>query len=199
MKKNIFLLSLILYLSLLSSCTVAYTSLNGELGSDTVEEKKNCVVAFSMQFENSHYTNTFGHEEASTEQATKRKDIYISATHDVLNEMGCQSSFVKDKSLSNFNIHIKEQLQLSALPQEWLTGLSLGIIPSWGTRKSEYIYEFSGDMQSQPHTYTVDTTSINHIYLTPVFWISFFAADAVKDYQDAIKNYVQSSYYKMKE
>lgn len=77
--------------------------------------------------------------------------------------------------------------QLSALPQEWLTGLSLGLIPSWGTRPAEVRFSFS--QESRTAAYVVDHKTVNHLVLFPVFWITIFLTDEGKAFENALADF----------
>ena len=82
---------------------------------------------------------------------------------------------------------------MSALPQEWLTGLTCGAIPSWGTRYGEFKYRFENTPRQTSHTYFVDRPAFNHIIVFPVFWVSFFWPDEIDLYKKALANFLDNS------
>ena len=105
----------------------------------------------------------------------------------------CNATYVEKDDDATLEIHIKHLSQLSALPQEWLTGLSFGLIPSWGTRESEYTYSFKEKSTGKSHTYMVDSKSYNHLILFPVFWVSFFTLNEKRVYKNALTNFLEHS------
>lgn len=98
---------------------------------------------------------------------------YLKSIQKIFKQNDFSAKYESDKNKANFIIEIKEQPYASALGQEFLTGLSLGLIPSWGTRKSEYIFKFIDNQHKISHKYSIDDTRFNHIILFPVFWLSF--------------------------
>ena len=176
----------------LQGCTIAYFDLRNELDSSSTS-RATCDVKYSINFASGSYTNTFGLREAEKERLQVERDKYIADTRDVLSSKGRKATYVEKEDDATLEIHIKHLAQISALPQEWLTGLSLGLIPSWGTRKSEYTYSFKEKPTGKSHTYMVDTKSYNHLILFPVFWISFFTLDENRVYKNALTNFLEHS------
>ena len=111
----------------------------------------------------------------------------VTATERVLKERGCTFRRLEQKIDATLKIHVQRSRYTGALPQEWLTGLSLGLIPSWGTRESEYSYSFMLEPGARGHRYTVDTFSISHLLLLP---FGFFSPDDSAVYRDALRNFL---------
>jgi hypothetical protein len=177
---------------LLQSCTVAYYDLRNELKGPE-KPKLSCFVKYSVDLVSGGYTNTFGFKETKKEWMEKEKQRFVADTRDVLSAKGCEAAYVQDENSATLQIQVKHLAYVSALPQEWLTGLSFGLIPSWGTRPSEYTYVFDDKSSGWSHTYTVDNKSYNHLILFPVFWISFFTLDENRVYKNALNNFLGHS------
>jgi len=118
---------------------------------------------------------------------------YYESTKEIFNKIGCSANYVENEKAANFKIKVVRYKHLSALPQEWLTGLSFGLIPSWGTRENEYQYTFENVNKNKANTYYVDKHSFNHIILFPIFWVSFFTIDEDKVYKEALTNFIEGS------
>lgn len=184
-------LAIICALFVLYGCTVANYQLRDELQEST--ERSTCDIAFTLELESAAYTNTFGANPHEVEALNPLKSSYIDSTKEAMSELGCNSIHTEDAASANFTINVKRQIQLSALPQEWLTGLSLGLIPSWGTRYDQFVYTFENKVSKKSFSYEVDQNSYNHLVLFPVFWVTFFTADEQKIYKSAITNFVKSA------
>ena len=76
---------------------------------------------------------------------------------------------------------------VSALPQEWLTGLSVGIIPSWGIRRGEFRFEYQSGDRSQ--TYFIDRPAFNHLLMTPFFWLTFLGPKPIDLYKESLADF----------
>src|SRR6266513_2298832 len=176
----------------LQSCTIAYYNLRNELEGDA-KPKSSCTFKYSVILTSGRYTNTFGLRETEKERLQREKERYVADTRDVLVAKGCDVAYVERDEDATLQVHVEHLAYISALPQEWLTGLSFGLIPSWGTRKSENKYSFNNKSSSKSHSYTVDTKSYNHLILFPVFWISFFTLDESRVYKDALNNFLEHS------
>lgn len=178
-------------LFMLYGCTVANYQLRNELLES--REQSTCDITFTLELESSAYTNTFGANPHEVEALNALKSSYIDSTKEAMRDLGCNSIYTDDAASANFTIKVKRQIQLSALPQEWLTGLSLGLIPSWGTRYDQFIYTFENKESKKSFSYEVDQNSYNHLVLFPVFWVTFFTLDEQKIYKSAITNFVKSA------
>jgi hypothetical protein len=178
---------------LLQACTIAVNNIRNPLPNNTETSKSTCNIKYSLVIDSAVFTNTFGKSNTEYTQVNKIKTKYIAATNEALQSIGCHSVYTDNPKSANFVIDIKRQNYVSALPQEWLTGLSLGLIPSWGTRPAQYLYAFTNKADGKSHSYTVDIKSYNHIILFPVFWISFITADEYRTYKKALINFVKNS------
>jgi hypothetical protein len=176
----------------LQSCTIAYYDLRNKL-ENPGSAKPACDVRYSISLASASYTNTFGRRETDKRRMQQARDTYVADTGDVLRQKGCRTAYVENNEEATLEIRIERLAHISALPQEWLTGVSAGLIPSWGTRKSEYAYSFKDKASGSAYSYAVDTKSYNHLILFPVFWINFFTLDERRVYKDALTNFLEHS------
>lgn len=154
----------------LQSCNVSYYQIRNELKDNLSTESINvCNVNFSVDVHT-------GIPEYTKEQLRKDQGAYIKATKEVFyekgkqawNEKGCLANYVENESNSNFKISIFEQ-RAGMLPQEWLTLLSVGLIPSWGTHPEIRSYTFENTQNKKRNEYVVDIVFFNHLILVPIF------------------------------
>ena len=140
----------------------------------------------------SRYTNTFGIKDSNPEYIKKIEKQLNLATEETLKDLGCLVTRNAEANGDNtLLVKVTEQKLLSALPQEWLTGLSFGLIPSWGTRPEQWKFEFQQGEYARK--YVVDDTRFNHIIAFPVFWISFPLMNIEKEYVKALREYAENS------
>lgn len=184
-------ISFIIFSLFLSSCSIITYDIRNEL--PEVENGESCKIAFTLDLQSGHSTNSFGNQAHENEVLKELEENYIKTTLNTLNSLGCSSKQAKNISESNFTINVSRQLQLSALPQEWLTGLSLGLIPSWGTKYSQYVFTFTHEGSGKTHSYQIDQNNYNHLILFPVFWVTFFTTDEQRAYTNALTNFIKSS------
>lgn len=179
-----------LAVAVLQGCTVAYNELHGELPARSDRTEAGCDLAYSLELLSGHHTNTFGVKKTPADQASEIESEYVADTASALEALGCDSEFVEAEGDADLVIRVERLPKLSALPQEWLTGLSFGLIPSWGTRPSEYRYTFRDTDSGFENVYTVDRKSYSHLVLFPVFWVTFFTADESRVYKEAVTDFV---------
>lgn len=180
---------------MLQSCTIAsYEIKNKLVSSEKQSNNQPCEVKYYISVSSGYCTNTYGASyEYRSEILQKLKDKYIESTNEIFEINGCSSRNVENEQDANFEIKVNRLRQLSALPQEHLTGLSFGIIPSWGTREGELKYSFTEKSTNKHHTYIIDTHAYNHIILFPVFWIMFITLDEESIYRETITNFIESA------
>ncbi|MEX1664301.1 hypothetical protein [Zhongshania arctica] len=184
------LLSIIL---ILQGCTVAYYKTDDELNSpETSLSKGKCNIEYFLEISAEMRQRTTGTNERA-EWAEKAESKYINSIENVFSSVPCSSNQVSAKEHANFIINVKISPYHSALSQEWLTGLSFGLIPSWGTRPNEYTYTFRNLENSASHKYSIDNVSFNHLVLFPVFWVTFLTLDETKEFERALENFIENS------
>ncbi|WP_312934100.1 hypothetical protein [Pseudomonas sp.] len=96
--------------------------------------------------------------------------------------------------LPTLAINITQASSGGACGQDYLTGLSLGLIPTWCTRSGLYTFNFAlsnAHGVCRQRTYSLSSTSYSHLTLIP------FALFAANDqplvlYQAALKSFLQN-------
>lgn len=174
----------ILTTTLMSGCTVGWLDLRAEHASKTAWQ---CPAAVQVSYASSIYTNTFGEKRATSEEDAEAAQKYEATVGRVLTQLGCGESSLGAPLI----VEIQHLHKLSALPQEWLTGLSFGLIPSWGTRPAEARFTFI--QGNEKASYVVDKISVNHLFLFPVFWVSYLLADFEQEFTKALMDYAGTS------
>ncbi|KRP66723.1 hypothetical protein [Pseudomonas orientalis] len=96
-------------------------------------------------------------------------------------------------TLPALEIKISEFSSGGACGQDYLTGLSLGLIPSWCTRTNLFKYDFILNKDQRfcrQKTYTINSTSFSHLTLIP---FALFNTDnqPFKLYQAALKDFLR--------
>jgi hypothetical protein len=185
--------SVFLLLAALQGCTVAYYKTDDNLSrSAKTLMPANCEINYSVEIdaEQRQFTTGVTKKNEWAEQARPR---YVASSEKVFKAHGCIAKFVEDGDTANFVAKIKISPLRSALGQEWLTGLSFGLIPSWGTRPNEYTYGFTNRVTSRQHSYSIDSVSFSHLVLFPFFWVTFFTLDEQRAYSNALSNFLENS------
>ena len=62
-----------------------------------------------------------------------------------------------------------------------------------GTRLAIYVYWSENANIGNPHRYTVEAKSYNHVILFPIFWITYFIANARGVYKEALTHFLAHS------
>jgi hypothetical protein len=189
------LVFLVTILIILQGCTVGWYTLRDSSGNVRIDRlaKKICPAEFELNVNSSRYTNTFGKKDSHPDHLLELEQKFRSATDKILNKHGCFDEAVTSRdNARKLNIEVIEQIYLSALPQEWLTGLSFGLIPSWGTRPERWRFKFS--ISGLKREYVVDDTRFHHLVAFPVFWISFSLMSVMPKYEQALEEFIITPY-----
>ena len=177
----------------LQGCTVAYYKTDDNLNKSAKSVMPaNCEITYSLEINAEQRQLTTGVTEKD-EWVVKAQPQYVASTNKVFKQHGCIAKFEADSDKSDFVAKITISPYRSALGQEWLTGLSFGLIPSWGIRSSEYTYKFTNRVNSGHHSYSIDNVSFNHLILFPFFWVTFFTLDEQRAYENALSNFIENS------
>lgn len=182
---------LVLAALFLGGCTIVSYNLQDEL--PNTKNIASCDIAFTLNLQSASHTNSYGSRAHNVERREALKEKYIKSTSSTLKDLGCNARHAANGAESNLNIRVTRRLQSSALPQEWLTGLSFGLIPSWGTKPDQFRFSFTDRDNDRTYAYRVDEKVYNHIFMFPVFWMSFFTADEQKAYTNALSNFIKSA------
>ena len=167
---------------LISGCTVGWLDLRTESKTSSGWQ---CPLALTVNLTSGYTTNTFGPKEEKPDRVREQEQRYRHLAEQVLRERQCVLKEGAEGEI--LSIEINEMQHLSALPQEWLTGLTFGLVPSWGTRPAEIRFSFS--QEPRKAAYLVDDKRVNHLILFPVFWVSFFLMDKEKEFENALNDF----------
>lgn len=176
----------------LQSCTIAHYKIRNTLPTDAaLTTLDSCNVRFHIvvSADPRRFSRKPGYKDAALKKDTEE---FVQSTEKVLGQQGCTVAKVENAEEANFNIEIWESAP-SGAGIEFLTGLSAGVIPSWGTSEGEYKFTFTDLASAKDHTYLIDEKSYNHITLVPVSWITFVLLDKQAIYKKALANFLESS------
>jgi len=145
-----------------------------------------CPTEFVLQARGSSYTNSFGEREFHPDAVLWLERTFSALTEGVLHEHTCSGERQATAAGSGtLHIEVIQYTHLSALPQEWLTGLSFGLIPSWGTRPEQWKFVFA--MNDVQKVFAVDKTTFAHIAVLPFVWLS---EDVETSYKKALVTFM---------
>ncbi|KRP66705.1 hypothetical protein [Pseudomonas orientalis] len=120
------------------------------------------------------------------------KDAYAATLKVIPNAQDADSSFATS-TLPALEIKISEFSSGGACGQDYLTGLSLGLIPSWCTRTNLFKFDFilnKGRRFCRQKTYSINSTSFSHLTMIP---FALFNTDnqPLTLYQAALKDFLR--------
>ena len=176
----------------LQSCSIWRFELRNKL-ENAGPGRPSCEVRYSISVASAEKNQSVDGRKAQERLLRKARDKYVADTGDVLREKGCRAAYVEHNDEATLEIRIEHLSRPHTLPQEWLTGLSFGLIPSWSTRKGEHAYSFTDKASGTSHRYTVDAKGYNHLILAPLFpiWVFRLDKDIRSVYKDALKNFLE--------
>lgn len=165
---------------LFSGCT-SYSSqptINQHVGAGNAE----IISSYSYEMDSPLKVSRFG------------KDTYA-ATQKTIPDAKDVSSKPTNSPLPTLEIKVSEFTFGGACGQEYLTGLSLGLIPSWCTRENLFKFDFTLNNEHdfcRQKTYSINATTFSHLVLIP---FALFEADKrpLAIYQAALKDFLQKS------
>lgn len=173
----------------LQACTLARYQIRDPLPTTPQPAPSACEVRYSLTLYEVYRTNTAGALVIVDKRLEDDRAKYVRATNEALHEAGCAGTLEISASQEvDLQVAIHAQPNISAAPQEWLTGLSGGLIPSWATAPSQYQFHFTDARGS--HSYAIDEKRVSHLVLAPVCWITFRTADPYRIYKAAVRNFL---------
>lgn len=184
-----FILTIVLFV-FLNACSVVSYQLRDER--PKLAGLSSCQISFALKLNTRHFSISQNHSPHEIVTHNKLIRSYIDSTKKKLTSLGCRVSQVTGLEDANFIIDIERNLYVSALPQEWLTGLSFGLIPSWGVKYGQYVFSFTHIDSNTQYSYQVDQYNYNHLLLFPFFWVTLITADEQRIYQKALTNFFYS-------
>jgi hypothetical protein len=164
-------------ISLLCSGCVSYSS-KPEISDHTNLKVESSIKTFTLEHQSQRNT---GWLEKSLHEVTAKA---IPSAQEM-------SSQAKSENKPDLTIKTFEFFTSEACAQDYLTGLSLGLIPSWCTRpilKVQFTLNHR-DTPCQTNEYLISSTSISHITLIP-FTAFNPSNQTIELYQATLKNFI---------
>lgn len=185
-------IAVILFALLLPSCTIAWYEIRNELPANRVmEQAGSCYLTYSLVVKEGCCTSAHGIRQPD-DRLRRISGEYARATERILNDRGCVAKRVELDDDTDLKVQVDLLLDLKTLPQDWLTYLSLGVVPSWGTRPDQYVFTFEDKNANVRNSYPVDLKSASHLLLFPLSWTALITVDEVKAYEEALAGFLDS-------
>jgi len=120
------------------------------------------------------------------------RSVFVRDAYEVTGEMllGAAEEKKRDKHLV---VNIDQRFGGGACTQEYFTGLSLGLIPSWCTRPEMYRFEFvliAGGEECRRENYSIDIFSFAHIFLLPFAFVEG-KPNPLDIYQASLRDFIK--------
>ncbi len=126
-----------------------------------------------------------------------RTHEYVRATEHTFSDLGCVVSQVPTQNEANFTIQISMPLEEISEREEYVSliigSLSLGLIPTWGTRENLIMITVNNKEQKKGQTYHIAETRYYHLFLVPFGSKSPFRRALVPVYKEALSNFLAHS------
>ena len=171
-------------LVLLSSCM--QLTLRDKLDVAAREQGQPCDIKYSFAIFDFSEHRTVTYEP----KLIKR---YVDSTRAVLSKYGCMAEYVTDRNEAVFRAQAEFRFSRGMSAQGLLTGISLGLIPSWTTYPKQYIYTFEDTRTKKKHSYYVDVTVYAHLVLLPFAVFTEERERGVDAYEEALTNFMGGS------
>ncbi len=184
------LLQILFLTALLQGCTVAYYDIANPLRSNTQPiaiSSKTVSYAIDLELVASNEKKTIPRAYA-TQQLDVLKSEYAQSTQEVLKQFGFEAQQVTHRNQADLSIRILINPYFHTLPQEYLTGLSFGLIPTSGVREQQFLFTFDYP-SSRSYSYIINEKSYNHLLLTAALPASLIGLDKQRIYQKALSNF----------
>ena len=185
----------IISLTILSACTVGRYTLENSINSS-----KESQQSIEKKVRINYYISIKGRQIFDTRSSCFRskrvreyKKDYAQVTKEILLNIYeiKDAKLVSNKNNADLIIDINYHTHPSATDGEWLTGLSFGMIPSWGTRKNEVSFRLNNTSLNKIHNYWVDDNRFNHLIAFPFTWTLFFIDYPMDKYKDALGDFLR--------
>lgn len=183
---------------MLQSCTLSYYQRRG------FKIKEGIKNGSSTKLKDTYHFEYFFTIEAKPRQYTRiptyneerlKEDIakYIKATQEIFLKNGFTANRINNEYKANFKIKVLMSPLWSATGHDMITGLSLGLIPTWGIKWKEYTYTFEDMLLKKECIYEIDEKYYNHLILFPVFWVSLINLNKINAYKASLTNFLEES------
>lgn len=124
--------------------------------------QKDCKISYFIEVEGFH-------KDRSKNELTK----YSERAEKIMESLHCKSVRLTEPMQNGLLINVQYGGHGGASPEDFITGLTLGIIPSRTTRNNMYIYSISDGANSKD--YSLDQVSYSHFVLFPFIWVNILA------------------------
>ncbi|MGC5700719.1 hypothetical protein J4P02_11035 [Pseudomonas sp. NFXW11] len=146
-----------------------------------------------VEFEEKENISSFSYEIYSSWKESRFGKDARAATLKIIPNAQNTSSSLTGSTLPTLEIKISERSSGGACTQDYLTGLSLGLIPSWCTRSNIFKFDFMLNKDRsfcRQKTYSISSTSFSHLTMIP---FALLNADnqILTLYQAALKDFLQ--------
>lgn len=180
-------------LLLLQACSVSYLQLRNEIACNAPPKyTKPCNIKYFISLDGYARRANVGKIYLDKTYEERIQD-YINSTQEIIDNKICRASHVEREEESNLKIRIVRSGYRGDAPQDWLTGLSFGLIPSWKTDRDVYEYHFEDVNQKIVQHYYVDQKTFAHLILFPISWITFIMLDDMADYKKSLTSFLEAS------
>jgi len=185
---------------MLPACSISYYKVDNYRLSDSLEMRSS--IETSKLHEIRYFVNIISKskqfawdQDYREESLQKNKKSFMQVTQTAFEEKGYRALLVDSEEDADYQITIRfsSHMNASSLPQEWLTILSFGIIPSWGTRDSEYVYTFKNRNSGRKNSVVLNRVSFNHLIFLPVYWINTLSLNEINIYAKSLEYFIESS------
>ncbi len=167
MDRSPWTLALLVLLFVPVGCTIVWHTTSPEISSPTRDHPSNDrLLAYRLTYRAPHlaefvYKNASLKFRKSIESAIERAGLRLAS---------------EDGAKILLDVQVSES-QPRGAGVEWVTGLTLGAIPTWTTREGTFEFVLvvcETDRVLASHQYLVNTKTFNWILVLPVFWINAF-------------------------
>jgi len=164
----------------MQGCTVVHYNSHGLSKPSSSLTKKNCEVSYFIEAVGFH-----------KERTQKTLSQYNQTAKETFDALGCNNKLASESAAADLVVLVNYKGHGGAAGQEYLTGLSLGIIPSWFTRESMYTYTVSSQANSK--TYNLDHVSYNHLILFPLIWLNLLTDSEQEHFSSVLTDFIKNT------
>jgi hypothetical protein len=176
----------------LSSCTLHRYQIRNELGgSSRFASGNESDIKYSLSINSATERNTGGIHRLGGSKLRSLVEEYKNYTEKALTKGNYTGTYTETSAEADLVIKVERFFHKRPFPQEWLTGLSLGIIPSWVTLPKKFVYIIENKRTNRRKLYRVDEEIFNHIIVLPLFWINFFTWNDSRVYKRALEDFIR--------
>ena len=171
---------------LLQACTIAtYQVINKISYVSPQKVSEPCDIKYSLSF-------TFRHKWSDDNVDQDIKNKYIESTNESFGKKGCTATYVESEKDADIRVQVERGVDLGGRGDSLIVGLTLGLLPMWGTREGVFAFTFSNTKAKTAHSYIVDEKYYIHLFLLPVLWLNYFTENQFKSYKESLINFIEN-------